>query len=268
MATRCTSDHYIGRKYGRLTVIECVEESRGRKNSGGLWKCKCDCNNEIIINGNNLCQRTGCGHGCSKLDKKIIYKDFTGWKIGKLIVIKQTVPPFWNDYNMGKYLAKCECGREIEITGRHISSNLGQSCGCLKHKSSSTRVYGKNATIAYCYRSHKSSANRGIRKFQPLSYNDWFSIVFLPCHYCGQIDIRNKYTAPSLYKKLVHKTRIEESEIKINGVDRIDSSKGYELDNCVPCCSKCNIMKLDYTTNEFLQHIEKISNFQCVKSKS
>ena len=53
-----------------------------------------------------------------------------------------------------------------------------------------------------------------------------------------------------------------------NGIDRIDSSKGYTIDNCVPCCSWCNTMKLDYSKTEFLEHIKKIYNFQLEKQGS
>lgn len=42
------------------------------------------------------------------------------------------------------------------------------------------------------------------------------------------------------------------------GMDRVDSSRGYELDNLVPCCMVCNRMKLNYTTENFLFHIKKI----------
>ena len=30
-----------------------------------------------------------------------------------------------------------------------------------------------------------------------------------------------------------------------NGVDRLDSDHGHTLDNCVPCCEKCNILLTD-----------------------
>ena len=46
----------------------------------------------------------------------------------------------------------------------------------------------------------------------------------------------------------------------MNGIDRVDSSKGYTLDNCVPCCSICNTMKLNYTLQEFSDHITKVYN--------
>ena len=52
---------------------------------------------------------------------------------------------------------------------------------------------------------------------------------------------------------------------KVNGIDRIDSSKGYSLDNCVPCCPLCNRLKSDLDKNMFLEHISKIHNFQNVQ---
>ena len=59
----------------------------------------------------------------------------------------------------------------------------------------------------------------------------------------------------------------ERSWIKANGIDRIDSTQGYELINSVPCCTICNRMKLDHSKMDFLTHIQKILNFQKVEDK-
>ena len=37
--------------------------------------------------------------------------------------------------------------------------------------------------------------------------------------------------------------------------------KGYTIDNCVPCYSKCNLMKSNFKKEDFLQHISKIYKF-------
>lgn len=42
------------------------------------------------------------------------------------------------------------------------------------------------------------------------------------------------------------------------GIDRIDSSKDYTLDNCVPCCGMCNIMKNKFDLKEWYNQIDKI----------
>jgi len=40
---------------------------------------------------------------------------------------------------------------------------------------------------------------------------------------------------------------------KSNGVDRINSSKSYSIDNCVSCCRTCNFMKLDFSQDQFIE---------------
>jgi hypothetical protein len=47
-------------------------------------------------------------------------------------------------------------------------------------------------------------------------------------------------------------------EIATIGVDRIDSSKGYNLNNCVPCCNECNQIKMDLDNKTFIEKITKI----------
>lgn len=49
----------------------------------------------------------------------------------------------------------------------------------------------------------------------------------------------------------------------INGIDRKDSSKGYTIDNCVPCCTECNTMKSDLPLDVFYNRIDKIYKFHC-----
>lgn len=47
---------------------------------------------------------------------------------------------------------------------------------------------------------------------------------------------------------------------EVNGIDRIDNSKGYTPDNCVTCCEMCNIMKGPYNQLYFLQKCAYISS--------
>lgn len=57
-----------------------------------------------------------------------------------------------------------------------------------------------------------------------------------PCCYCG--------SAPS----------------PLNGVDRIDSSIGYEINNIVSCCEECNLAKLDRPLDQFFEWIRRVHN--------
>lgn len=67
-------------------------------------------------------------------------------------------------------------------------------------------------------------------------------LVFLPCHYCGD--------PPA--------TKTKTGFLLRNGIDRMDSSLGYNFHNCVPCCWRCNRMKWQWGVEEFLAHVGKI----------
>ena len=54
-----------------------------------------------------------------------------------------------------------------------------------------------------------------------------------PCSYCGD-------------------------KIQTVGIDRLENDKGYYLENCTPCCSTCNTMKLAMTKTEFIEKIKII----------
>jgi hypothetical protein len=43
-----------------------------------------------------------------------------------------------------------------------------------------------------------------------------------------------------------------------NGVDRLDSSKGYFWENCVPCCKEANIAKMGLSVTVFLELVSEI----------
>jgi hypothetical protein len=52
--------------------------------------------------------------------------------------------------------------------------------------------------------------------------------------------------------------QINEYSIRINGIDRIDANRGYEIDNIVPCCGMCNIMKNGYNVEDFLDKAKEV----------
>lgn len=80
-----------------------------------------------------------------------------------------------------------------------------------------------------------SSMRRGAKK-RGLTFNlnieDLKTIISKPCVYCGVNE------------------RIS--------VDRIDSQKGYFVDNCQPACMICNWMKSTMSHNGFLNHVTQI----------
>ena len=89
-----------------------------------------------------------------------------------------------------------------------------------------------------------------------LNDNEFKNLISQSCYYCG--------AAPKQYKQDL---RFNKSNIPFlrNGIDRLDSNKGYIIDNCVPCCENCNRMKMQLSENEFLTRVEKIYNYAVLK---
>lgn len=44
-----------------------------------------------------------------------------------------------------------------------------------------------------------------------------------------------------------------------NGIDRIESERGYVKDNCVTCCGQCNVAKKKLTCDEFIEHACRVA---------
>jgi hypothetical protein len=81
-----------------------------------------------------------------------------------------------------------------------------------------------------------------------LSDDEFRKITCSPCLYCGR--------KPS--QIVSDKTASEHGDYVYNGVDRVDSDKGYISGNCVSCCKRCNGMKSRLSLTDFLKQICKI----------
>ena len=115
-----------GTKFGKLTVIESLEE----KNERGLYlyNCKCECGNIVKVDGSTL--KTGNKKSCGCLYHPENLNEI-GKRYGLLTIIKYTGNK--NEKNCRMVLCKCDCGNEKEIPLTYLHKGT-QSCGCLISK--------------------------------------------------------------------------------------------------------------------------------------
>lgn len=116
----------IGKRFGRLTVIERVEN----KGKSTRYLCRCDCGKEKIFYTTNLVRGLSTSCGCYRKDKlredNLI--DLTGQRFGRLVVVnlshknENTHQYYWN--------CKCDCGNECIVYGGHLKNGHTRSCGC------------------------------------------------------------------------------------------------------------------------------------------
>lgn len=71
----------IGKRYGRLVVVEKLDNKRYF--TAMVYKCRCDCGNYVELSINKL--HTGHTKGCGCL-KNSIKHDLIGQRFGRLVV--------------------------------------------------------------------------------------------------------------------------------------------------------------------------------------
>ena len=82
---------------------------------------------------------------------------------------------------------------------------------------------------------YKESAKKRKIKFE-ITYSQFLRYWGKSCSYCG-------------------------NTIKTIGLDRVDNTKGYRIDNIVSCCAVCNRMKMKDTAKDFINHCKRVSRW-------
>ena len=120
----------IGRKFGRLTVIERVDNHiQPSGQAKVMYRCKCDCTNEVIVSASHLVSGHTTSCGCLRIEvlQELLVKDLTGQKFGRLTVISKNKikngRQYWN--------CKCDCGKDTVASSTSLTTGKRKSCGCL-----------------------------------------------------------------------------------------------------------------------------------------
>lgn len=184
-------------------------------------------------------------------------------KVGdKFHYLEVVSPPFYETYPSGrkrkKVLCKCICGTEkIFLYDSFVCKNeldRAKSCGCMhiyRNNFNAQKRRKPESVYRYIYEQYQSGAKTRNIDFN-LSKEEHLEIIKQNCYYCG--------TEPELKQPHRGKGKYVGVPVPYNGVDRIDSNIGYEVNNCVSCCTRCNYMKSDMDVSLFTEHILKIAN--------
>lgn len=190
-------------------------------------------------------------------------KILTGHKYGRL-----TVDSF-SHYEIRRYKkypeyhsywnCTCECGNKKIAHGKSLTKGDLNSCGCLAFEArqklgktitatSHRKIPIKQAAMNEIIRSYVGHAKDLSKEFL-LTTEDVAKLIESACHYCG--------CAPSRLKK--YQTKFDSIEFYYNGIDRKNNNEGYTKENCLPCCTRCNIQKREMQYNDFLDHVKNIA---------
>jgi hypothetical protein len=118
-----------GAKVGSLTVAESTDK---RKNRYTVWRCRCDCGGEILLDTRCLQRGTVTDCGCrTKVTPN--QRDITGQRFGMLTAVYPTKERRFS--GSAVWHCVCDCGGEVDAPLCQLTAGYRKSCGCLSHPS-------------------------------------------------------------------------------------------------------------------------------------
>lgn len=230
-----------GKKYNSLTVIK---ETDQRDSCGRIkWLCTCDCGNNVTTTLASLRSGDRKSCGCKRKKEKPIkikkprYHNLIEKRFGNLTVTELAER---DKNNKVRWKCKCDCGKYKIVRSSYLLNGDTKSCGCLKPKA----LNKEDKYYISLYNRYEKQAKKRNYTFN-LSFNEFKKLIHRHCYYCNNI-LSNTYNLSN------GKT------ILYNGIDRLDNNLGYSIENCVPCCCKCNRAKMNMSYKEFIEMIIKI----------
>jgi len=193
--------------------------------------------------------------------------DITGQRFGRLTVIRQQGS---NARRESLWLCRCDCGTEWVAIGANIRYGMTRGCGCErlgKRRENSMvlrrdaagrlpRKYlgkGEAAFNFICNGLKTNARKRGL--VLQLSKEQLRRLFLGRCYYCGCPPRQGDTRA----------ARRQNGIFLYNGIDRLDSSRGYVLDNVVTACGACNRAKLAMSVSEFRDWLTRAYGHFCAK---
>lgn len=168
--------------------------------------------------------------------------DMTGRRFGRLVVLSRTSIRIQGSYS---WLCRCDCGLDKIVHGPNLRSGHTISCGCaLTEYRKQITLSIKEAAIRRAFQTYRGNAESR-RPFE-LSEELFRLLVTAECFYCGHLPPIEGVKQAWGYSQ------------SINGVDRVDNTRGYTPDNVVSCCQTCNDWKKARTLDDFLAQVERI----------
>lgn len=140
-----------GQKFGKLTAIYPLNEVKG---SSYVWRCKCDCGNEIDVRLSSLTSGNTNSCGCQRREKlKGKAKDISGMEFGLLTAINPTEK---RENGSVVWKCRCNCGNIVDVPLIRLTSGNVKSCGCLRKRN--------------CENNSKTNKDRSVRKDNKSGY--------------------------------------------------------------------------------------------------
>jgi hypothetical protein len=226
-------------KFGKLLVVERVENTKFGKTK---WLCHCDCGKKAKVIGGNLTSGTSKSCGCSKNRPTHNFKDLTGKIFGRLTVIKR----HGKRANRVKWLCQCWCGEFTHVCSKELLNRDTESCGCLQSERafiSNWKGYGEVSGTYFSSIIH-GAKERNISL--DITIKQIWNLFLEQNKKCS-------LTGLDLFLRENHRE-------KTASLDRINSKKGYTIDNVQWVHKNIQLMKNKYSQEEFIKFCKLVAD--------
>lgn len=170
--------------------------------------------------------------------KKRYIKDFTNQRFGKLLVLK-----LFNKKGSSVWTCKCDCGIIKNIRGNSLQSGYTKSCGCLRTQTQqNNRLYKGCGELG----GHFWGFIRCNAKIRKINFN-----ITIQEAWDLFLKQNRKCALSGLELKFHSRTNISDGTASL---DRIDSSKGYTIDNIQWVHKDINLMKQTLSDQKLIEY--------------
>lgn len=238
-----------GRKFGKLTALR-LSETKYRW--GTLWVCKCDCGKEKTTAAQLL--KSGKSKSCGCLHRLV-----PGINYGELTVIRETSER--NSDGGILWLCRCSCGKEVKVKSlrltdvgkpnRYSNVTCGHRMYLTGDKNHNWGGYGEISGNLWCIiKGGLTRGNNRTLEFSITIQQAW-ELFLKQERKCALSGVEIKFSS-----------RADNDMERTASLDRIDSSKGYTLDNIQWVHKDINQMKMDFLDQKFIDWTHIISDYQ------
>jgi len=179
-------------------------------------------------------------------------KNIIGKRYNRLVVLEQNGWKELTNNRTAIWKCLCDCGNIVDVPLTYLNVESTGSCGCLQKEVAARngRANFKGDEISGFNKIKGEYKKRAKLKNMDFDLTDeQIRILFTDkCYYCE--------AEP---KQISRVNAIEQRGLFLyNGIDRVDNTKGYTLENSVSCCKYCNTAKHDLTVEQFINHMKLI----------
>lgn len=196
--------------------------------------------------------------------------DETGKSYGRLTVLARGHKK--QGSTAGMWYCSCSCGNFINIEGQSLRSGNTTSCGCYRDENRKIAMIGNRhgrrdppTTFwkAYCNTYIAGAKSRNYPFELDLEY--FKMLATSNCYYCNTAPTPNLYAAKRYERDTIRQNGTVDRElyqqkiVNVNGIDRVHNQLGYTKENCVACCTTCNMIKRDMSLKDFVKWVFTVS---------